>query len=177
MLEDSPQCFNDDVKIFDGRNSSATLLGKYCGSINPVDFRPETTTNNMFITFRSDRSLNYAGFMAKFSAMAVQPLKAMSFSRRTFKNPTIAVIGKEARIHCQVRGGSLNVVISWSKDGKELSSVGPNYTIKNNNLTKKSTLQFDQVSTSDAGVYTCLASDIDNGKNISVSGTLQLKGK
>lgn len=174
MLEDTHQCISDHVKIFDGRNSSATLLGKYCGREDP--FYVETVANNMFILFRSDRSLNYNGFRARFLAIALRPLKEMSF-RRTLKNVTFAVTGKQVKLQCQIEGGSLNVVISWFKDGKEFIGNGVHYNIRNKNLTKKSTLLFGKVSASDAGVYSCLASDTDSGKNISAYGRLQLKGK
>ncbi|KAL9950262.1 hypothetical protein ACROYT_G042737 [Oculina patagonica] len=172
VLEASYDCQSDHVKIYDGRNSSATLLGKYCGRYDP--FHVETFTNNMFIIFRSDRSLNFGGFRAFFNAIALRPLREMSF-RRTLKNITVAVIGKQAKLQCQVKGGSLNVVILWFKDGKELSSYGSGYTIRNNVLTKRSTLLLDKVSIIDAGVYSCLASDADSGKNISAYGSLQLK--
>lgn len=174
VLEDSYDCISDHVNIYDGRNSSATLLGKYCARKDP--FHVETTTNNMFIIFRSDRSLNYGGFRATFLAISLRPLREMTF-RRTLKDITVGVIGKQVKLQCQVKGGSLNVDISWFKNGKKLSSDGIHYTIKKNIVAKRSTLLLDKVSTSDAGVYSCLASDADLGKNISAYGVLQLKGK
>lgn len=165
---------SDYVKIYDGRNNSATPLGIYCGRKDP--FYQETTTNNMFIEFRSDRSLNTAGFRATFLTIALRPPREMSF-KRTLRNTTHAVIGKQVRFQCQVKGGGLDVVFSWVKDGKELSSDGLHYTIKYNVQTKRSILLLPRVSASDAGVYGCLVSDVDSGKNISAYGSLQLRGK
>ena len=165
---------SDYVKIYDGRNNSATPLGKYCGRYSP--FYQESTKNNMFIEFRSDRSLNTAGFRATFLTIALQPPKEMSF-KRTLRNTTRGVIGKQVRFQCQVKGGGLDVVFSWVKDGKEIKSDGMHFIVKYNGQTKRSILLLPSVSASDAGVYGCLASDVDSGKNISAYGSLQLRGK
>ena len=174
VLEDSYQCMSDNVKIYDGKNNSATRLGIYCGRLDP--FYQETTTNNMFIEFRSDRSLNTAGFRSKFLTIALRPPREMVF-RRTLRNTTHSVIGKQVRFQCQVIRGGLDVVFSWVKDGKELSSDGLHYIIKYNAQTRRSILLLPKVSASDAGVYGCLVSDVDSGKNISAYGSLQLRGK
>jgi len=165
---------SDSVKIYDGRNNSATPLGVYCGRHDP--FHQETTANNMFIEFRSDRSLNTAGFTARFRTITLQPPREMTF-KKTLRNTTHAVIGKQVRFQCQVKGGGLDVVFSWVKDGKKLSSEGQQYIIKYNAQSKRSILLLPRVSASDAGIYGCLVSDVDSGKNISAYGSLQLKGK
>lgn len=144
-------------------------IGKYCGRRDP--FNVTSTTSKMFIEFRSDGSLNYAGFRAKFVVVA----KTISFTI-TLKNIIVAVIGKPVKLQCQVKGGSSKVVISWNKDGTGLSSDGLHYTIMNF-YSGKSTLLLDKVSIRDAGVYGCLASDVHTGENISAYGSLQLKGK
>ena len=174
VLEDSYQCTCDYVKIYDGTNKSATLLGKYCGE--HYHFYQETTKNNMFIEFRSDRSVNNAGFWGTFLAIALRAPGEISFER-TLRKTTHTVIGKQVRFQCQVNGGGLDVLFSWVKDGKELRSDGLHYIIKNNAQTKRSILLLPRVSASDAGVYGCLVSDVDSGKSISAYGSLQLKGK
>lgn len=174
VLENTYECASDLLRIYDGRNSSATPLGKYCGRLDP--FKVESTTTDMFISFRSDRSLNFAGFRATFTAIAVRPVKAISFRRTNLKNTT-AVLGEEVKFLCQVRGGSVNVVISWTKDGEILSDDGPNYTIRYKAVTKKSHILLEKLSRSDAGVYGCLARDLDMGRNISAYGRLLVKGK
>lgn len=164
---------SDYVKIYDGRNNSATPLGIYCGRYSP--FYQESTKNNMFIEFRSDRSLNSAGFRATFLTIALQPPREMSF-KRTLRNTTRGVVGKQVRFQCQIKGGGLDVVFSWVKDGKEIKSHSQ-VIVKYNAQTKRSILLLPSVLASDAGVYGCLASDVDSGKNISAYGSLQLRGK
>ena len=173
MVENTYQCGSDNVKIFDGKNSSATLIGKYCGSHNP--FSVETTTNNMFVTFRSDRSLNYYGFKATFDMKAVRPIRPMSF-KRSLKDTTVTVVGEQVKFICQVKDGSLNIVISWKKDGKNLSVDKSDYTIRNNSLTKRSTLLLHKVSRNDAGEYSCTVEDVDMGQSLSSVGSLLVKG-
>ena len=174
VLEDSYQCRSDYVKIYDGTNKSATPLGIYCGRHNP--FYLETTKNNMFIEFRSDGSVSQPGFRGTFLAIALRTPVEISF-KRTLRNTTHTVIGKHVRFQCQVKGGGLDVLFSWVKDGKELSSDGLHYIIKKNTQTKTSILLLPRVSASDTGVYGCLVSDVDSGKSISAYGSLQLKGK
>jgi len=164
----------DSVKIYDGRNNSATPLGIYCGRHG--SFHQETTTNNMFIEFGSDGSLNTAGFRAIFLTIPLRAPREMTFKRK-LRNTTHAVIGKQVRFQCQVKGGGPVVVFSWVKDGKKLSSDGQQYIIKYNAQTNRSILLLPRVSASDAGIYGCLVSDVDSGKNISAYGSLQLKGK
>lgn len=175
VVEKTFQCGSDVVRIYDGMNNSATPLGVYCGRMNP--FTVESTTSNMFITFKSDRSLNYAGFRATYSAVAVQPVKPMTF-RRAFKNTTTAILGENVKLHCQVKGGSANIIFSWTKDGQVLNQHnGSKYIIRSNPVTKRSHLLFVKLLRSDQGVYGCFAQDLDMGKNISVYGALLVKGK
>ena len=176
VLEDSYGCGSDVLKAFDGLNTSATLLGKYCGRRNDF-FTVISTSNVMLVTFKSDRSLNYGGFRATFTALpltnTVAPSIPMHF-KRALKNTTIALVGEVVKFHCPVIGGSSNVQIKWSKDGTMLQDTGPSHTIKHNSITRKSSLTLAKVSKSDEGLYGCWASDIS--QNISMFGSLQVKG-
>lgn len=175
VVEGSYQCGSDVMRIYDGLNSSATPLGVYCGRKSP--FPVESTTTNMFITFKSDRSLNYAGFRATYSAVALQPVRPLSF-RKAFKNTTTAILAENVKLHCQVKGGSANIVFSWTKDAKVLNQYNRSkYIIRSNPITKRSHLLLEKLSRSDQGVYGCFAHDLDMGKNISVYGALLVKGK
>ena len=163
------------VRIYDGMNNSGTPLGVYCGRMNP--FPVESTTSNMFITFKSDRSLNYAGFRAIYSAVALHPVKPMSF-RKAFENTTTAILDENVKLHCQVKDGSANIVFSWTKDGQVLNQQnGSKYIIRSNSITKRSHLLVKNLSLRDQGVYGCFAHDLDMEKNISVYGALLVKGK
>lgn len=173
VLEKGYDCGSDNVKIYEGKNSSATLIGKYCGKKNP--FKVETPTSYMYITFKSDRSLNYRGFRASFVMEASSPIKSMSF-KRTLKDTTFTAVGQQVKFTCQVEDGSLNIVISWRKDGKNLIGNKSNFTmIRNNIFKKRSTLLLTRVSEHDAGEYSCTAKDTDMEKTISSSGSLLVK--
>ncbi|KAJ8727243.1 hypothetical protein PYW08_015640 [Mythimna loreyi] len=52
-LERTPNCRDDYVEIFDGRDTSATVLGKHC-YMSPDLATIETTTNYAYVKFRSD---------------------------------------------------------------------------------------------------------------------------
>ena len=47
-------------QIYDGADSSATLLGQWCGSDNPGIV--VSSGSNLFIKFSSDSSVTYSGF-------------------------------------------------------------------------------------------------------------------
>ena len=160
------------MKIYDGRNRSATLLGKYCQVMNP--FKVESTGKSMLIVFQSDRSVNYRGFKATYTAVPIKIVKEMSF-RRTLKNFTV-VPGKEVKFLCQINDGSVNIEFVWTKNGKVLVGNAPGYSIRSNTANKRSHLLLREVSQNDAGVYGCSVNDHDMGKNTSSYGVLQVKG-
>lgn len=55
------------VQVRDGDNANSTLLGRYCGSQKPADVI--SNFNYLHITFASDDSNHYRGFLAKYTAM------------------------------------------------------------------------------------------------------------
>ena len=173
VLEKTYMCTGDVLKVYDGASSSAEPLGTYCGAINP--FHVESTSSNLFLAFKSDRSLNYAGFRATFSAMAVHPVKPMSFAR-TVLNAS-AGLGNSLQLLCRIKDGSANLKFSWTKNGVKMSKNGSRYNIKSDLVSKISYLLLSKVSQSDTGVYGCFARDLDMKKNISAYGTLVVKGK
>lgn len=61
-LEASSSCRYDYVAVYDGENTMAPLLGTFCGSALPPDLR--SSTNNLFIVFRTDSSVSGAGWRA-----------------------------------------------------------------------------------------------------------------
>lgn len=64
-LERTPRCRDDYVEIYDGRNTNAPSLGKYC-RMSPELTNIETTTNYAFIKFRSDLYIGAKGFMLNY---------------------------------------------------------------------------------------------------------------
>uniref|UniRef100_A0A672RJ07 CUB domain-containing protein n=1 Tax=Sinocyclocheilus grahami TaxID=75366 RepID=A0A672RJ07_SINGR len=58
-------CGFDYVAIHDGSHESSPLLGKFCGVARPSPIT--STTNVIYVRFRSDHSQNHKGFSAQFS--------------------------------------------------------------------------------------------------------------
>uniref|UniRef100_A0A3B5AXX3 Cubilin n=1 Tax=Stegastes partitus TaxID=144197 RepID=A0A3B5AXX3_9TELE len=63
-LEASSACRYDYVAVYDGQDTLAPLLGKFCGAVLPPDLR--STTNQLFIVFRTDHTQNGIGWRATY---------------------------------------------------------------------------------------------------------------
>lgn len=64
-LEASSSCHYDYVAVYDGQNSFAPLLGKFCGDVLPPNLL--SSTNHIFIVFRTDASVSGIGWRATYS--------------------------------------------------------------------------------------------------------------
>ena len=69
-IEGERNCNYDSVEVRDGLLSYSPLLGKFCG--NQSTFRVFSTSNKMFVLFKSDSSLNKKGFRAIFTAVVTK---------------------------------------------------------------------------------------------------------
>ena len=58
-------CQYDRLVIYDGVDTGAPVLGRYCGDMTPGDLT--ATGSTMFITFESDRSVSHKGFRAQYA--------------------------------------------------------------------------------------------------------------
>jgi len=67
FIERNVGCSNDYVKVYDGGNTQAVMIGKYCGGLRP--FKVLATSNQMTVSFTSDSSLTFSGFKAQFTAV------------------------------------------------------------------------------------------------------------
>ena len=66
-LEPHQICAYDNIEVFDGDNTDARSLGKYCGTKPP---EPMTSSSSrLFMTFTSDSSVQRQGFHATFSSL------------------------------------------------------------------------------------------------------------
>ncbi|KAI4871253.1 hypothetical protein NFI96_019773 [Prochilodus magdalenae] len=63
-LEASSTCVFDYVAVYDGPNTLAPLLGRFCGSAVPPALK--SSTNQMFIVFRTDASVSGGGWRATY---------------------------------------------------------------------------------------------------------------
>ncbi|NXH11671.1 CUBN protein, partial [Bucco capensis] len=64
QLELSPSCSKDSLAVYDGSDSHAPLLGKFCGSELPPSLR--SSSNNLFLLFSTDFSGADRGWKASF---------------------------------------------------------------------------------------------------------------
>uniref|UniRef100_A0A3Q1IYA9 Uncharacterized protein n=1 Tax=Anabas testudineus TaxID=64144 RepID=A0A3Q1IYA9_ANATE len=64
-LEASSTCSFDYVAVYDGPNTLAPLLGRFCGAVLPPNLR--SSTNQLFIVFVTDSSVNGIGWRATYS--------------------------------------------------------------------------------------------------------------
>uniref|UniRef100_A0A665V841 Cubilin n=1 Tax=Echeneis naucrates TaxID=173247 RepID=A0A665V841_ECHNA len=64
-LEASSSCRYDYVAVYDGPDTLSPLLGKFCGAVLPPNLR--SSTNQLFIVFRTDSSLNGIGWRATYT--------------------------------------------------------------------------------------------------------------
>lgn len=53
------------MAVYDGQDSLAPLLGKFCGAVLPPNL--QSSTNQLFIIFRTDASVNGIGWRATYS--------------------------------------------------------------------------------------------------------------
>ncbi|KAI0218615.1 Cubilin [Lamellibrachia satsuma] len=66
-VEYSVICRYDNVTVYDGVDSSATLQGTFCGGLPRVNI---SSTNSMFVTFKSDPSVTKNGFKIRYTSVA-----------------------------------------------------------------------------------------------------------
>jgi len=64
QVENHDNCVYDYVEVRDGIESGSPLLGKYCGYRIPEDIR--SSTNQLYVKFVSDGSVQKEGFAATF---------------------------------------------------------------------------------------------------------------
>ncbi|XP_039470178.1 bone morphogenetic protein 1-like isoform X2 [Oreochromis aureus] len=63
-IEKHDSCAYDYVEVRDGASESSPLLGRFCGYDKPDDIK--STSNQLWLKFASDGSVNKAGFAANF---------------------------------------------------------------------------------------------------------------
>ncbi|XP_075972136.1 cubilin [Anticarsia gemmatalis] len=61
-VEYTPGCSGDFLQIHDGRKSSSQLIGRFCGNNFPKGGNIESSHNNLYFWFHSDRTIARAGF-------------------------------------------------------------------------------------------------------------------
>lgn len=73
-MESHPECSYDHISIYDGSTPNSPILGKFCGSKAP--YPVAANTNEMYMTFKSDASIQRKGFRAVHSTSCGGRLRA-----------------------------------------------------------------------------------------------------
>ncbi|XP_014300186.1 dorsal-ventral patterning protein tolloid-like [Microplitis demolitor] len=68
-LEESKDCKNDFVKVQEGRNENAPVIGSYCGKNDHLEVA--SLMRRIFLTFISNESIEAGGFSATISAKPI----------------------------------------------------------------------------------------------------------
>lgn len=71
-LEDSSECRFDWLQINDGRSAAAQIIGRFCGSHKPLGGNIISSTNNLYLWFRSDNSTSKEGFELEWNSIPPQ---------------------------------------------------------------------------------------------------------
>ena len=59
----------DGLYVYDGENTTGKMLGVFYGGQAPPKEGIYSSSNNMLVIFKSDKSKSYTGFSASFSAV------------------------------------------------------------------------------------------------------------
>ncbi|MGH0144022.1 UNVERIFIED_CONTAM: hypothetical protein FKN15_047101, partial [Acipenser sinensis] len=101
-LEASSNCAYDYIAVYDGANTLAPLLGKFCGTVIPSTL--QSSSNNLFLVFKTDYSVNTGGWRATFR-QTLGPQQGcggyLTSPSGSFGSPDIDFDGKyEASLDC-----------------------------------------------------------------------------
>ncbi|OYT17706.1 MAG: hypothetical protein B7C24_01300 [Bacteroidetes bacterium 4572_77] len=77
-LEFSETCNYDYLKIYDGEDASATLLGTYCGTNSPGEIMSSNDDHALTFVFHSDGSVNLEGWKATINCTIVDGVDELS---------------------------------------------------------------------------------------------------
>ena len=58
----------DNVQLYDGQNETSPSLGVYSGDMTPPPAGVRSSSNELFVIFKTDSENNFAGFQASYSA-------------------------------------------------------------------------------------------------------------
>ncbi|TSM12566.1 Tolloid-like protein 2 [Bagarius yarrelli] len=73
-MENHQECFYDRLDVYNGPNDASPSLGRFCGSKTPPPVI--SSSNEMFLQFSSDNSVQKRGFEASFTTVCGGALKA-----------------------------------------------------------------------------------------------------
>ncbi|XP_060534565.1 protein tolkin-like [Cylas formicarius] len=114
-LENHAECYYDFVQIFDGDSSVSRQLDTFCGSMMP--YLIISSENHLYMTFRSDKSVQQKGFFATYSTICGGVLQAKKEKKKIFSHTSYGVDQYENMAKCDwviIGGGGYSVYISFA---------------------------------------------------------------
>jgi hypothetical protein len=105
-VEEDTNCDYDWLNVFNGADTTAPLLGSFCGSINPGPF--VSTTGSLTFQFNSDSSVNLAGWEADITCVG----GPLNLNANGF--PANVCLGNYSQLVAIPMGGSGNYTYSWN---------------------------------------------------------------
>lgn len=92
-IEDHATCDYDYLKIYDGANTNAPLLGTYCGTNSPGFVEANNNDNALTFVFHSDGSVNESGWRAIINCTIIDQINELDKSAiRIYPNPATTSI-------------------------------------------------------------------------------------
>ena len=107
-LESQTNCDYDYLKIFNGPDIAAPLIGKYCGTDMPPAFTSTHASGTLTFTFHSDYSDNFPGWVSTLNCVG-GPLNLIA---NAF--PPTVCLGSSSQLTVIPSGGSGNYTYLWS---------------------------------------------------------------
>lgn len=101
----------DALYVFDGENSTGEVLGVFYGSYSPPKEGTNSSSNHMFIIFKSDNNGSYTGFNASYSAVNYS---APTAAPKTTRVPEVT---PSRKVKPKPSGRTTVIVESSSKSG------------------------------------------------------------
>uniref|UniRef100_A0A336L7R2 Metalloendopeptidase n=1 Tax=Culicoides sonorensis TaxID=179676 RepID=A0A336L7R2_CULSO len=98
-VESHQECAYDHVAVFDGNSPDSTTLGRFCGSKLPHPIA--STSNEMYMLFNSDNSVQRKGFFATHSTACGGRLQATDTVKHFYSHAKYGDSMYDNRIDCE----------------------------------------------------------------------------
>ncbi|XP_019762656.1 tolloid-like protein 1 isoform X1 [Dendroctonus ponderosae] len=120
-LESHPECYFDNVQIFDGDSSKSHQKGRYCGPRVPLPI--DSTENQLYMTFKSDNNVHKKGFSATYYTLCGGILQASQEKRQIYSHPLYGNASYASMKSCDwfvIGNDGFNVKLSFKEFDLEL---------------------------------------------------------
>lgn len=111
-IEYHATCDYDNLKIYDGINTAAPLIGKYCGSIAPGAITASNPEGALTLVFTSDLYVTGDGFEAAVSCLCNAPVVDAGIEKGICPGNTVSIGGNPT-----ASGGSGEYSYYWAPQG------------------------------------------------------------